>query len=102
MEQSEIKSKLVEILKKQEAKLHHIALDILLHNGNILLKSFRLYDFDEATDTIKGMTMHEEYAYLREYRDPVFAYFNLNEIKQLETSVSNYLFLNQSMHEPVV
>lgn len=101
MEQSDIKSKLVEILKKQEAKLHHIALDINLHNGNIVLKSFRLYDFDASTNTVKGMTMQEEYSYLREEREPVFAYFNLKEIKQLDTATSNYLFLNQSMHEAV-
>ena len=101
MEQSDIKSKLIEILKKQEAKVHHIALDINLYNGNIVLKSFRLYDFDAKTNTIKGMTMHEEYAYLREDREPVFAYFQLKEIKQLDTAIANYLFLNQSMHEPV-
>ncbi|WP_018341478.1 hypothetical protein [Cytophaga aurantiaca] len=98
MQQFDIKSKLVEILKKQKSKRHHIALDIHLHNGNILLKSFRLYDFDKTTDVIKGMTMHEEYAYLREGRDPVYAYFNITEIKQLDSATSNYLFLSKPVN----
>lgn len=101
MEQSEIKSKLAEILKRQKNKRHHIALDINLHNGNILLKSFRLYDFDKSSDVIKGMTMHEEYAYLREGREPIFAYFNLNEIKELDIANANYLFLSKPMQAVV-
>lgn len=101
MEQSDIKSKLVEIVKKQKTKRHHIALDINLHNGNILLKSFRLYDFDKSADIVKGMTMHEEYAYLREDREPIFAYFNISEIKQLDISTSNYLFLSKPMNAVV-
>lgn len=98
MQDFDIKSKLVEILKKQKTKRHHIALDINLHNGNILLKSFRLYDFDKTTDVIKGMTMHEEYAYLREEREPIFAYFNLSEIKELDVANANYLFLSKPMN----
>jgi hypothetical protein len=97
MQQADIKSTLLEIVKKQKTKRHHIALDIHLHNGNILLKSFRLYDFDKATDVLKGMTMTEEYAYLREGREPVFAYFKLNEIKELDISNANYLFLSKPM-----
>jgi len=98
MGQKEIRTKLKDILKKQKTKRHHIALDITLFNGNITLNSFRLYDFDEVKNQIKGMTMIEEYTYLREYREPVFAYFNLTEIAELESSTSNYLFLNESMH----
>lgn len=95
MQESDIKSKLIEIFKKQKTKRHHIALDILLHNGNILLKSFRLYDFDKTAAVIKGMTMHEEYAHLRENREPVYAYFNMTEIKHLDISNSSYLFLSK-------
>jgi len=98
MGQKEIRTKLKDILKKQKTKRHHIALDITLFNGNIALNSFRLYGFDEEKSQIKGMTMIEEYTYLREYREPVFAYFNLAEIAELESSTSNYLFLNESMH----
>ena len=98
MKQSEIKARLVEVIKKQETKMHHIALDITLQNGNILLKSFRLFEFDTKTNQIKGMTMQEEYTYIREEREPVYAYFNMEEIKELETSTSNYLFLSEPMH----
>jgi len=98
MEQAEIKQKLSEIVKKQKSKRHHIALDITLFNGNITLSSFRLFEFDETKGNIKGMTMIEEYKYIREDREPVFAYFNISEIADLETSTSNYLFLNESMH----
>jgi len=97
--QSDIRKKLVDVLKKQKTKVHHIALDFVLLNGNIHLKSFRLYDFNEKENIIKGMTMQEEYSYLREDREPVFAYFNLKEIKSLDASVSNYLFLTESMHQ---
>lgn len=101
MQELDIKSKLVEILKNQKTKRYHIALDINLHNGNLQLKSFRLYEFDKTTDIIKGMTMHEEYAYLREGREPIFAYFNVTEIKQLDISNSNYLFLSKPMNAVV-
>lgn len=95
MEQAEIKRRLSEILNKQKNKKHHIALDITLFNGNIRLVSFRLYELNEAMDQIKGMTMIEEYKYIREEREPVFAYFNVSEISDLETSTSNYLFLSE-------
>jgi len=101
MQQFEIKSTLVDIIRKQKRKRHHIALDINLFNGNILLKSFRLYEFDRSKNIIKGMTMHEEYAYLREGREPIFAYFNLKEIKELDISTSNYLFLTEPMNTAV-
>ena len=86
MQELDIKSKLVDVVKKQKTKRHNTALDINLLNGNILLKSFKLYDFDQSTGVIKGMTMQEEYAYLREDREPIFAYFNLSEIKNLDVA----------------
>jgi hypothetical protein len=97
-QQSEMRTKLIDVLKKQKKKVHHIALDFILLNGNIHLKSFRLFEFNEKENVIKGMTMQEEYSYLRENREPVYAYFNLNEIKSLDVSVSNYLFLRESIH----
>ena len=102
MEQAEIKSKLSEIVKKQKNKRHHIALDITLFNGNIRLVSFRLYELDEKLSQVKGMTMIEEYKYIKEEREPVFAYFNVSEIADLEVSTSNYLFLSESMHTQAV
>lgn len=101
MQEFDIKSTLVDIIRKQRTKRHHIALDIHLFNGNILLKSFRLYEFDRSKNVIKGMTMHEEYAYLREGREPIFAYFNLKEIKELDIATSNYLFLSKPMNASV-
>ncbi|ABG61046.1 hypothetical protein [Cytophaga hutchinsonii] len=98
MTQSEIKVKLLDIVKKQETKMHHIALDITLLNGNILLKSFRLFEFDIHSNELKGMTMQEEYSYIREEREPVYAHFNLEEVKELETATANYLFLNEPMN----
>ena len=101
MKQSDIRKTLVDILKKQETKVHHIALDLILLNGNIQLKCFRLYDFDEKENVIKGMTMQEEYSYLRENREPAFAYFTLKEIKSLDIAVSNYLFLKEPVYDKV-
>jgi hypothetical protein len=95
MENNLIKSKIKEILKIQKSRKSQISLDVLLHNGNILMKSFRLYDFTSSTDLIKGLTMHEEYAFLRENREPVFAYFNLSEINDIEISDSSHLFLSK-------
>jgi len=92
MEQVDIKCTLIEVVKIQKTKGRHIAVDVYLQNGNILLKSFRLYDYDKPTNVLKGMTMHEEYAYLREGREPIYAYFNVTEIKQLDISSANYLF----------
>lgn len=99
MQQSLIKRELISILKKQEKKVHHIAINIVLLNGNIQLNSFRLFDFNSTTGILKGMTMYEEYAYLREDRKPIYAHFNISEIDSIETASSNYLFLSHSMHE---
>lgn len=98
MEQAEIKQKLSEIIEKQKSKKHHIPLDITLFNGSIRLVSFRLFELNEELTQIKGMTMIEEYKYIREEREPVFAYFTIAEIESLEPSSSNYLFLSESMH----
>jgi hypothetical protein len=95
MEKNVIKNKIKEILKIQRSRKSYLALDVLLHNGNILMKSFRLYDYISSTDVIKGLTMHEEYAFLRENREPVFAYFNLIEINEIEIADSSHLFLSK-------
>lgn len=94
-----VEQKIRDIIEKQRAKVHHIPVDLILLNGNITLKAFRIYTFDERHQTIKGMTMNEEYSYLRENREPVFAVFPLTEIKELDASNSNYLFLTESIHE---
>ncbi len=95
----EVESKIIQFLEKQEKKHHHIPLDILLVNGNILIQSFRLYGYHEKKQILKGMTLQEEYSYLKENRDPVFVYFHIKEIQQIEKSTSNYIFLEGSIHE---
>ncbi len=96
MKQAEIKNKLKDIIKKQTVKRPHIALNITLYNGNIKLSSFRLYEFDEAKNQIKGMTMLEEYTYSKEEREPVFAVFNLSEIAYLQRATYDYVFPSES------
>ncbi|MBC7451135.1 MAG: hypothetical protein H7259_06565 [Cytophagales bacterium] len=93
-----VESKIIQFLEKQEKKHHHIPLDVLLFNGNILIKSFRVYGYDERKQVVKGMTIQEEYSYLRENRDPVFAYFTIKEIKEISKSASNEIFLEGSIH----
>ena len=94
-----VEQKIIDIVEKQRSKVHHIPVDLTLCNGNITLKAFRIYTFDEAHQTLKGMTLNEEYSYLREDREPVFAVFSLSDIKTIEASGSNYLFLTESIHE---
>ena len=80
-----------EILDSQRNKAFGIPVDIVLNNGNILLKGFRILEFDDRRGNIKGLTMLEEYAHAREGRDPVFCQFALNDIKdicQSEFSIS--------------
>ena len=93
-----IKMKVLETLKAQSLKSQHIPVDIILKNGNIGLKGFRIYEFDEAKQTITGMTMQEEYSYLREHRKPVFAHFHLQEILEMDSSDCNYFFLTEPIN----
>jgi hypothetical protein len=71
------------VLKEQNESFRRIPLDIQITNGNILLRSFRLYEVDWNTGIIKGLTFQEEYAHARENREPVFCYLRLDEIKEL-------------------
>lgn len=93
----DIEKTVLETVKSQQTKSQHIPLDIILINGNIHLKGFRIYEYDEKKQTIKGMTMQEEYSFLREHRQPVFAIFHLNEIKEIDLSDCNYFFLTQAV-----
>lgn len=63
-----------------------IPVDIILNNGNILLKGFHVIEFDDRVGKIKGLTMLEEYSYPREGREPVFCQFTLNDIKDIHQS----------------
>ncbi len=79
-------STLKQILDSQRNKALRIPVDIILNNGNILLKGFRILEFDDSRGKIKGLTMLEEYAHTREGREPVFCQFALNDIKDIYQS----------------
>ena len=72
-----------EVLRKEQEVGKKAMVDLQLDNGNILLKSFHLTHWDENTKTVTGLTMNEEYAYLREEREPVYCIFNVIEIKKI-------------------
>ena len=55
--------------------------DISLANGNILLRSFRIISIEE--EKIKGITWKEQYSAPRENREPVYSYFECDEIVRL-------------------
>jgi hypothetical protein len=69
------------VLKEQSNHFKPIAVDITMSNGNILLRSFHIYDLDLRLELIKGLTQQEEYAHSREGREPVYCYLKLEEIK---------------------
>jgi hypothetical protein len=75
-----------QILDSQRNKAFRIPVDIILNNGNILLKGFRILEFDDHQGNIKGLTMLEEYSHAREGREPVFCQFTLNDIKDIYQS----------------
>ena len=75
------------IIKEQHNKVttimgkQYFPVDIILANGNILLRAFRIIDL--AGDKITGITWKEEYSAPRERREPVYSYFDLDEIASL-------------------
>jgi len=76
--------KLVEIiLKEQKNSFKPIPVDITIENGNIILRSFRIYKIDRESNTIKGLTFQEEYIHPRENREPEYCILSFKEIKEL-------------------
>lgn len=71
------------VLKEQSNHYRPIPVDITILNGNILLRSFHIYDLNLSKNSVKGLTQQEEYAHAREDRDPVYCYLKLDEIKEL-------------------
>jgi len=74
---------LKEVLLKQGNSFKKQEIDIRLFNGNILLRSFHLYEVDLRSSVIKGLTAQEEYSSAREGRKPVFGIFKFEEIKEI-------------------
>lgn len=71
----------VELQEKKNGR--KVPVDILLANGNILLRSFHILSFDETKGEIKGLTMQEEYFHLKENRPPVYCRIKVDEIKEI-------------------
>lgn len=71
------------ILSLQKKRKRRVPVDIILKNGNLMIRSFQLIRFDLPNRELEGMTRLEAYSSLREQRDPVICRLNLNEIKQL-------------------
>lgn len=71
------------ILSLQKKRKRRVPVDIILKNGNLMIRSFQLIRFDLPNRELEGMTRLEAYSSLREQRDPVICRLNLDEIKQL-------------------
>lgn len=71
------------VLKKQKSRKRHIPVDLVMVNGNILLREFRLYDYDKKQKQLKGLTHREEYSHPREDREPVYCILHLSEVRNL-------------------
>lgn len=71
------------LIVKQKSITTNLSIDIVLKNGNIVLRAFQLIQFDDKTETLKGLTQQEAYSFLRENRSPVYCKFNLAEIKEV-------------------
>jgi hypothetical protein len=67
----------------QESSHQHVPVDLILKNGNIIVRSFYIENFDESNRLLTGLTQMEKYAYVREQRDPVYTQLHVEEIKEL-------------------
>lgn len=79
----ELKLQVQQIIEGQRKDNKKLPVDLCLVNGNIILKSFHITDFDNVSGIITGLTMFEEYASLKENRSPVYCSFKIDEIKSL-------------------
>ena len=87
-----IKNKIQNLFDEKVKENENIVVNLLLHNGNILLKSFHITHWDPISQTLSGLTMNEEYAYQKEERKPVYCLFNITEIKDiLECEYNNVI-----------
>jgi hypothetical protein len=72
-----------QVLSLEQKGKSKLPVDLKLVNGNILLRSFHILEFDESKMNIKGLTQQEEYSYPREGRAPEYCHLNLNEIREI-------------------
>lgn len=71
-------------VEKQKSMKSNLSVDVVLKNGNIVLRAFQIIQYNEKSDTLKGLTQQEAYSFLRENRAPVYCQLKLSEIKELE------------------
>lgn len=81
-----LREQIERIVREQHNKVtvmgqQYFPVDLILTNGNILLRAFRILDLEG--DKIIGITWKEEYSAPRERRNPVYSYFNLEDIASL-------------------
>jgi len=77
----ELKATLKELVDATRSKA---SIDLVLKNGNILLRNFHIVEVDEIRNLLKGITMQEQYSSLKEKRTPVYCHFRIDEIKEIE------------------
>lgn len=71
------------ILKEQKHSFKPIPVDIIIKNGNVLLRSFQILELDKKHQVVKGLTFQEAYVHARESREPEYCILSLAEIKEL-------------------
>lgn len=95
-----LKEQIERIIKEQHNKAtvimgqQYYPVDIILSNGNILLRAFRIIELEG--DKITGITWKEEYSAPRERRDPVYSYFDLDEIANLRCEELGIEFIRET------
>ena len=88
------------IIKEQHNKVtvimgkQYYPVDIVLTNGNILLRAFRIIDLEG--NKLTGITWKEEYSAPRERREPVYSYFDLDEIANLRCEELGIEFVKET------
>jgi len=74
---------IAQLISFQELQKRNVPVDIVLKNGNILIRSFQLFRLDVKRKFIEGFTRLESYSSLREKREPVICKLKLSEIREL-------------------
>lgn len=84
-----------QVLKVQTKRNRKVAVDIVISNGNILLRSFRILELDIKNGKIKGLTRQEEYIAIREQRESIYCTLKLDEIKELSVLELGLEYINK-------
>lgn len=79
----EIVSKINNVLLLQKENKRSLPVGIVLKNGNLQVKAFKIMSFDSSKEMLEGLTRLEIYSSMREKREPVICRFRLSEIKDI-------------------